>query len=700
MPATQKKFDFLLDGKGYLLYRQNAAGPRSWQRTGMPDTPQVEQPRIASEFGGLPGQIDYPEVWNDWSGGFGYAYRHPRDENSYFGFLANPNFYHWSINFDARFERQLVHAQKLQTLVSRYSAYQSGVLNMLDVPYPSLAIPIAFGGLGGIYMIATTGATTTVGRLYPTGLSTAGSKFDMGPVTGLRSDLGGNQAGYGKPAIWGSFIYIPGGDINDKPIQDTLDDSISPELGNATHLKGFCVSGNRLWAYMGLGGNPPGRRFMLNSIAAYASGSLDNSANYSATLTIGNNQHNINDMVSLAGQLFVGTEDGLYAGDQTGTFFNVLGDLSSQSHPHNFRDLAVHNGQVVGQHITGIYAYSPSSTLASKVRQIGPVYRSNKSPIIGQPHCLAPLGPWLFMGLWTGSQGIIMAGVDPDGVSAYDWFPMQAFPAQANPMRIHIDGVTQNSADVMIPSRMWVATDPSLSDNSGTCPLYYFEIPAMHGNPLLPSPGFTPNFTNSARIDLGNTNGRAPLTPKIYRSVEIQADNLDGSQRWGLMYYMIDEGPRTLLGTFNSSPQSVLYFPSNQGSFVMGQSIELSMESYIVTGVGAEATTPVYRGVVLRQTYAPRSVDIISAIVDTGFNQVDRMGSPMRPPANQINELRSLVATGPVLLHDIVGNESWVKVLAPIEEQEAWQEAQDYPSVLATVKMAVLSFSGPATGGS
>src|SRR3954469_10305558 len=103
--SVGKKYDFLLGGNGFLLYRAKN-GPRSWQRTGVPDTPSIEQPRMAAEYGGLPGQIDFPEVWNDWSGGFGYAYRHPRDENSYFGFLANPNIYHWAENFDTRFNRQ------------------------------------------------------------------------------------------------------------------------------------------------------------------------------------------------------------------------------------------------------------------------------------------------------------------------------------------------------------------------------------------------------------------------------------------------------------------------------------------------------------------------------------------------------------------------------------------------------------------
>ena len=679
---TGRKYDFILNHNGYILARPKG-GARAWARTGLPDTPAVEQPRLSAEYGGLPPQVEYPEVWVDWSGGYGYAYRHPRDENSYFGFLANPNTYHWSENFDARFERQIVHTQKLQTGPGN----MFGIEAFMDSPYPrgtSTSVLVQANGTNGMGF-----AQSNVYFLVPNGST---NQYDI--IAAAQSATGVQNRFMYRPAIFGSYHYIPS-----TSVQSGFGFFAVPmDGGNATQaaLQGQCfeVAGNRLWRAIGNGVGGP---TSLQSVADSSLSGVFGSGNWSATLNIGDNFTPILDMVELDDQLYVGKPTGLYQGDQGGSFFNVLADLSSQVHPDNCRDLAIFSHQVITPHIGGLFAFRPSTTTPSS-RLIGPIIASNKSPVHGYPRCVKGFGGWLYAGYYNGSYSYILAGYDPATGEPYIWHPMQKIPAPARIHRLHFDGVSNASTGQHLPNRMWVSADSSLPDATATSAVWLCPIPLLNQNPLLPSDiGFTANYANSARMDLGNTDGRSPSTPKVYRKVEVWADNLDGSQRWGLIYYTLnDSGQRTLLGTINTSPKSVLYFPQGDpatgGSFVMGQSIELSLESYIAGG--AEATSPVYRGIVLRQTQAPLSVDVITAIIDVGDNQVDRQGSKMRPGLNQLKELRGLEGTGPVQLTDLVGDTSWVKVLAPVEEQEQWQEGMDMPSVLATIKMAVMTFTG------
>lgn len=666
-----RKFDFQLGGKGYLLARPGKGLARAWSRSGLPDTPSIEQPRVAGEFGGLPAQVEYPEVWNDWSGGFGYAYRHPKDENSYFGFLANANTYHWSENFDARFSRQLIHCQKLQSFGN--STTQTKFL--MDAPFPSGNI-LSSSVLALIY--DTNVPAHQVYIMEPTGSTNIANTY-AGPTVG--------DDGF-QAATYGSYYYIPDGSLSTFTILP-LEGGTATKSAAGNSAAGFVVAGNRLWKAFG-----PDRKhvYQLQSVADTASSVTLAAASWSATLNIGDDHTSIQSMIALNDELFIGKPEGLFAGDQSGTFLNVIPDVASQVHEDNCRDVTIYDGQVVTPAISGLYAFHPSGATAI-TRQIGPTIHSNKSPINGRFRCVRSLGGWIYGGYFTGSASYVLAGNAPFSSTADPvWHVLQKMP-RGEVSRIHFDGVTHNSANQRISTRMWVSVEATAyfwtSDNA----LYVTPVPLMNQNPLLPQElGFTPNFANSARMDLGSTDGRAPTTPKSYRSCEVWADNLDGSQRWGLIYYTIDSGTRTLLGTVNTSPRSVLFFPHTDGSFASGQSIELSLESYIASG--SEATTPVYRSIVLRQTQLPRSVDVITAVVDVGDHLADRQGAQMRPGQMQLQELRGLIATGPVQLVDLTGASWWAKVLAPVQEQESWQDDISNPSVLATVKMSVMVYSG------
>ena len=650
MPV-QRKFDFQLDGKGFMLFRTQTKG-RSWHRSGLSDTPSRRSPGSV-QYGELPSEVDHVEVWDDWSGGFGQAYRR-------FG----ENTYHWAENFDARFPRQLVHAQAMSELTTESGNY---IRDFITKPFyvsgssdwglpPTQHAGADFIGLG-----------RQIIRRYVPISSVSINAFTIATFSGLTF---AGQAGHFNtlaylPVVEGSgFIRIAGGG-----------GAILEATQGPMPAQAFCVSGNKFWRAHG---------------GAYLQSAASDpiaTANWSATIVLGNRADQTNWLADLDGQVFVARPEGLFAGDATGTFVNIIGEVLRRNR-ESMREVIIYNGQVVFPLEQEIYAAQIGMGNAV-IQPIGPAgARNSRSPIRGRFRCLRNIGKWVFTGLWTGSTSYLLAGHD-SGEGRFIWHTQQRLPGPQAINRITFDGITAGSNDARIPERCWVTTEPSLA---ASAPLLFFAIPEFHDNPLLSDPVFSPNYCGSARIDLGAVDWGAPSTPKVYRAVELWADKLASGAQWCQVYYTVDsEATRRLLGTSAKSPKDTLYFPASvQGSFVMGQSIELSLESF----TASSAITPIYRAVVLRGALRPRSVDTITALTRTGDNVRDRQGAVMRSGATMLAELRNM-ATGnnPVQLIDLSGAVNYVCVLPPVEEQDVYQLGQEEPEIAATVKMVVQAFT-------
>ncbi len=663
MPAGMAG-DFLLDGKPFLLQRGLPGGGRAWRRTGISDAPSRRN-TADTQYGNLPDEVDHPEVWNDWSGGAGHAYRTP----------DNPNTYHWGENVETRFPGQLVHAQQLQLLPARYASTNLNVDDFLDVPLPGVARPPAGAG-----------AVLAVGRGFvvsyaPTGLNTAGSAFDrIYEATG-----GGALAFRGRPATFGSFTYV--GNNDGSGFYQRGHDGLTYTLSNVLPGKFFQNTGNRLWRFHGVN--------LAQNCAAGADPLI--SANWSATYNIGNGEAAVESAIDLGGNIFAGLAEGLFQGDFSGTFVNVTPDLRFQRHPDNCRDLAAYQNTIVAPHVGGVYEFYASSTQA-EAREIGPGARvTARSPVRGRARAVRSLGPWVYAGLWTGSQSYLLAGRDASDGLPYVWHIQQRLPHVAKVRRIHVDGITTPSGGgaangsintTEIPNRLWVATDASTAV-TGTAPLYYAPVPRGHDNPLA-DPTFTANYCGSARIDFGSTDWGSPGTPKVFRALEVWADALLTGAQYADVYYAIDNGSRTYLGRAQTSPKTTLFFPAGDGLFQTGQQIALSVESY----TASFNVSPVYRSFVLRGALRPGAAKTITAAVRLADNLQDRTGNQMRPGALMLQELRDMAdGATPRKLIDLTGAANWVAVLQPVEEVEVWQEGVDEPELAATVKMAVLTFT-------
>lgn len=663
MPVNLE-FDFTLNGNGYMLARDNTNRGRAWQRGGEANIPSRKQVDDV-KYGDLPDDIDHPEVWEDWSGGFGDYYRLDNQRNHY----------HYAENMDARFAKQLIHAQQPQLLPARYASVNINCDSLIDVPLPSVSVPPAGAG-----------TVLAVGRGYvasftPTNLyNTAGSAFDF-----AYEATGGGALGFGHhPAVFGSFTWLP--NINGSGFYRRGHD-LTYTLSDCLTARWFEVAAGRMWRSHGRG--------YVQSVAIGADPLV--TANWSATLNLGNNQMISDGAATSRDKVYVGFPDGLYQGDTSGTFGNVCNELGDAVTSDSVRDIMPFESGLAFGFGAHAYLFIPSDGANSSMYEISPVAAGgNRSPIRGRWTCFTGFGPWLYGGLFTGSQSYVMVARDASGgpVNDYVWHPLQKLPHAAKISRIHVDSISTASGGQTIPQRIWVATDATFgAAPGGTAPLYQWPVPYGDDNPVNITT-FSANYCGSARIDFGLSNWDMPSTTKVFRSIEITADNLASGAQWIDVYYTIDGTPRTLLGTATVSPKTTLFFPGlnnkpGQG-FARGVNSIISLESF----TASFNICPITRSVVIRGTARPPAADEIQATVAIGDNISDRRGNRMRPGATMMAELRQMAQSDqPARLMDLTGAGFWVAVRNPIAEQEVYQGGENNPEIAATVKMAVMDFT-------
>lgn len=701
MPVN-RQFDVVLNGRGYMLARGQFKG-RAWRRTGRPNAVQPFVTDADAQRNALPPELDFIATYDDFSGGFGDAYRNP----------SRPNRYHWSENFDARFPRQLVHAQGPRTLRGAYNVSPSGG-NVDDLDTQGqwvLQVPPVDVGAGAYTKFArpTTGRGSVIVTGYgsyletytPTGLPATGSEFDRVDEASGILGFGVHRLAY-RPAVFGSYAWFGKLQSNngffrrDMTGVAGLSWTRGPLVGQV-----FAVAGQRLWrAYA------PDITSHVKYLQSCDVGSDPlATANWSATLTIGDAQTDVQDMIALDDQLYLSAANGLYAGDYSGTFVNVLGDGRGQAHPDNGRHVTVHDGGIVYPYTGGLLWYQPSLDTA-RVEDIGPAFTSQRSPVRGRFRSVASFGGWLHVALYTGSQTHLLSGRDR-GTGEYDWHTMQRMPHPTAIGHVAVDTISTPSGNgnaasgnLVLPPRMWALSDPSIEASVPVTTVaslhnYWWPIPAGDSNPL-GAPNFSANYCGSARFDFGRDNRGAPETLKVLRRTEINTDAstfLSGS-RYADVYYTLDGGARTLLGRAQSSPKAILYYPAGNGSFVTCYDFEISLESF----TGSLNQTPIYRSVVTHGAFLAAGADEITAVLDMATNRADRSGAQMRTAAAQLNELRALEGAAPVVLIDLSGAMNWVTVQRGVEETETYQEGEDDPEIAATVRLSVLTFSGSTTG--
>lgn len=718
-------FDITLNGKGYMLARGQFKG-RAWKRMGAPNAVQPRATDSDTQRNALPPELDFVAVYDDFSGGYGDAYRSKTVANRI----------HWAENMEVRFPGQAVHCQQVQALAGNFTTAPSGngsappdsattflqVPSSLDAAGPQPAGPVGRGAImiGGI--LNAVGLPSYIETYTPTGLPGVGVNASVSQFNRV-AELGLSQAGRpsmtafaGRPAIFGSFAWIGGDPQSTMPQFRRRDMSgLAGIAMTVSPLNGytFGLAAGRMWRAHG----PSGGHVNLLQSCPLSSDPMG-TANWSATLTIGNGITDVQDMVAMDDQLFISTQDGLHVGDISGTFFNVFGDILGGPHPDNGRQLSRHQRGVVYPYTGGVLFYelqrisSNQIITAAHISDIGPQQGSIRSPLKGRFRSIASYAGWLYGGLFTGSSSYLVAGRDR-GDGTYTWSPLQRFPNITSNgwdgtaiNRLMVDSISTasgggnlGSGNLQLPPRFWAIMQASFNSLNTNSPLFFWQIPPGDSNPL-GQPMFTGNYHGSARMDFGRDTRGAPDTLKVLRRVDVNTDlnTLVSGSVFANIYYALDGGTRQLLGAAQTSPKSTLFFPAAEGSFTTCYDFELSIESFaatanLVTGGFPNPLTPVYRSFVIHGAFLSDGTDQITAVLDMADRRADRQGTPMRSAAAQLSELRSLEGGPPVQLVDLAGAQNWVTVQRSVSEDETYQEGSDEPEVAATVKMSVLKFS-------
>ncbi len=667
MPVS-RRFDFQLGGKGFMLQRGQFRG-RAWQRTGRSDTPGQRSAEDA-RYGVLPDELDHPEVWNDWSGGAFHPYRRPEALNTY----------HWAQNFDPRFPRQLIHCQQF-----------AGVYATPNMPRwaPRLA---TLGDIDTGQVNTNRGAVMAPGFDTVFLINVQGTGGNYWATTQVSLP----DKSFGAPVLFGSYYYLPVGSMNVRKLPLTCNTQMDANF----FAWDLVVAGNRLCKISPLQtGSLPGAYYQ----SCPAGMDTFTLANWTATIAVGDGMSQPMGMVALDDQVFVRMPDGVYAGDQSGTFINVMGELQSQrdSRPYN---MAVHAGKLYAPQGSSIWEYEASG-LSGQVREVSPPLGQH-SYLRGRFTAVRGYGPNLYAALATSTVNWLLAGTPQGGEWVWhtlnrlqsngNWVPA-TWPHPVQIADIHFDTISVGSSGIALPPRCWLSVgwrDDMTPVDQSTPFIYGQPIPPGHQNPIGAVANFSPNYVGSARMDLGAVDWGAPGTPKVYRACEVWAENLASGAQWCDIYHTIDGGSRIKLGTVAKSPKDTIYFPSGEGSFTTGQSIALSLESFTASA----GVTPIYRAIVLRGALQPRSVDMIQAVVRIADNMRDRQGNVMPSAAVQLDTLRAFgdpdrSGLQAHQLIDLAGATCYAKVISRIDEQEVYQQGEDNPEIAATVRMAVLTFS-------
>lgn len=680
------RYDFAINGKGFMLAR--VQGGRAWTRKGVSDSLSTQR-RIArsvysseQEYGGLPDELDHPEVHDDWSGGFGDYYYRPE----------HANHYHAGYNIDTRFPGMWFHAQKPQMLAARYASMANMIEGFLDLPVRNTP-----AGAGKVCVFGQQMMAYLTPTKYP---YSAGSAFDA--TWNNNADV----RAYGhKAVVVASYFYLP---------------QSAPSLSGNGGAAMIQVSGAETEGFNGSFGPVPARWFEVANGRMWRghSNNLVQScdvaanpmvtANWSATISLSNANSQSVTAQALENRLFVGFPDGLYMGDQTGTFSNVLTDIGFNTNTENVRDTTVHLGQVVTCEGPHIWAYKPSTGANSVLRQIWP--RTDVRPLAtlgatpagqkglsfrGQITCVKGFGRWLYAGLFNGSQSMVFCGLDASYPLPYVWHPMQLFPETVKVTRLHVDAVTAASDGTKIPRRIWVATDASFGSQTGcTAPLYYWPIPDDDGPPFADMT-FSSNPCTDAVLEESERNWLNPSSWKVWRKLEAYADGV-GSAGIPLQVKAIVDATMTATmdtgGQFFASGNSALgsstkdfHYFTNADNDAVGQAARFTFLSSASGG-----PTPVWRSFVERGVVRSRSADIIEAKVRIADGIRDRMGGTMRPGKAMMADLRAFgKSSNPFPLVDLTGATVPVTVSAAIDEEETYQVGDENPEIIATIRMAV-----------
>lgn len=417
---------------------------------------------------------------------------------------------------------------------------------------------------------------------------------------------------------------------------------------------------DRLWA--------SSSAYQVKSVAADPMVATD----WSAAYTVGDPGTSITGLSALDELLYIGKRDGLFILDSSGIAAQVTPELRAFKHADNGIGLKPWHGYMWLPHLRGLLQYSPMGDTGFAVASVGPGRDATSDcPVRGEVTALAGDDRWLYVAVYTlGGDTWLVAGREAgEGETQWGrmlWHPLAKI-AGVKCQAMHISGLWTNP-------RLWFG----LGANVG-----YIVLPRYTDNPQVDT---SATYATSGKLYLSAHSWYTPTTKKVWKAIEVEADNLNPT-RYLDVYYRVDGGTWTLAGRAEVSPKHVLSLLGASQTGVEGHRIEIRADLSMVG-----STTPiVLRSIVARAAERPSQVTVYKAAIQCADHLPMKNGLKCpRSGATMLSELRELARLNQaVTLKDVVGTSQQVLVLAPVQEQEVYQEGVLQPEVIAYVRMAV-----------
>jgi hypothetical protein len=368
--------------------------------------------------------------------------------------------------------------------------------------------------------------------------------------------------------------------------------------------------------------------------------------------------------------VYVGTSEGPYALDSSGIAPSLTPELRAYRSTANCKNMRSWHGRYLIPHLRGLLAYQDMGTSGFSVSSVGPGREAVLgNPIRGLITAMAGDDRWLYAALYNGVDTYILAAreaatAEEANNGALVWHPLAKI-ASVRCDAMHICGLFTNP-------RLYFGVGANLA---------YITLPRDADNPLQDA---NCRYALTGSIWLSRHSWGTPSTVKVWRDVQVKADNLSTTRPVQVLY-SLDGGPYVAGGAATESPSSVISL-GEQG--VMGHDLSLKL-TYTL-----DATTNpiIIRSVTASAAERPRIIEQIQAVVRCADKMILNQNVRERRTGAEIKaDLKALAdpTLGPIELIDRMGTYRYALVIPPVDERESQAEGEQEPEDLLTVHLAI-----------
>lgn len=390
--------------------------------------------------------------------------------------------------------------------------------------------------------------------------------------------------------------------------------------------------------------------------------------NWSAEDPIGDIQVPGTGLASLAYQIFVAKEDGLYAADiETGRFPSLTPELAPWRDSSNGVAVTGWGGMTFLPTIRGLKMFF-AGTLAT----VGPeLMAANDSEVKGRITAMTGDANWLYAALYNGTNTYILAGRPTRNDDAY--------PGEITWSVVwYLTGGPWSAMDIVAVS----GVEPKLvvAKNNKVA---FIRLGTALDNPLTDS---TAIYSSTATDYYPAHDAGSPLVDKRFTELRVTADNLSQvGGRYIEWYYRLDDTAAwTYLGKAQTSPVSVLKFDPAVNP--IGKRVQLKA---VWTRGATTTATPVLRTVEVQGFEFPPAKKVIGFTIMAEDNTNLRQGIDTRRWHEIVKDLTALERKV-VPLVDPAGRKYTVLVLPFVKVKEVGISDTRGYSVGVTVNCVVL----------